>query len=333
MLATKLRMAVAATLAAGASTVLLGVVIAAVPSRKGEVSPLPGVVTRNGDEPKVHADAPRLAAKLSASGIVIDSSGRPIHGARVILREWSESRVQGMPPLETEKLVRGEALNDTLLEIKTDEAGRFRFQDVPAPAFPHLAEAGKTVFPWDIVALAPGHGLAWAQLTRRNQRIPITLRLGPEGILHGQVVQPGGNPVVGAKIKVFGVDPLGRPDETGLGTDNRLNLIWASFPLGVTTGADGRFTIRGLPRDRIVSLYVIEQRHERVFAYAATTDVAQPDVVSGTVRAGKPDEIRTPIHTGEFALTAKVADHVLSGRVVRSSRRWRGRWRNAARYP
>jgi RNA polymerase sigma factor (sigma-70 family) len=316
MFATKMKLAAAATLTALTSVVVIGLAVAAGPSRKVETGPLVAAVTETSDEPRVKAADPRLATRISASGTVVDSNGKPVAAARVILREWSEYRVRGMPQPEIEKLLQGAEINDVLLEIKSDEAGRFRFQDVPAPAFPQVAEAGRSVFPWDIVVLAQGQGLAWAPLTLQNQRTPITLKVGPEGILHGRVVEPDGKPVAGAKVRVFGIDPLGRLNENGLGNDNRLNLNWSGFPLGVTTNREGRFTLPGLSRDKTVSLFVTEPRHERIFAYAATSDQAQPDLVSRTTRAGKSEENRMPIHTGEIVLTAKVADHVLSGRVV-----------------
>ena len=46
-------------------------------------------------------------------------------------------------------------------------------------------------------------------------------------------------------------------------------------------------------------------------AFAATTDLPQPDVVLPTT-----PQTRMPIHTGEFTLTTRVTDHVLVGRVV-----------------
>jgi RNA polymerase sigma factor (sigma-70 family) len=316
MFATKMKIAAAVMFTALTSAVAIGWAVAAAPSGNVKSGPMLAAVTANSDEPKAKIAAPKLAARLSASGTVVDLNGNPVAAARVILREWSEFRVRGMPQPEIEKLLRGKEINDILMEIKTDEAGRFRFQDVAAPAFPEVAEAGRSVFPWDIVVLAEGHGLAWVPLTLQNQRASITLKLGREGILRGRLVEPGGKPVGGAKARVFGIDPLGRPDENGLGTDNRLNLMWSGFPLSAMTDQEGRFSVRGLPGDKIASLFVTEPRHERIFAYAATSDQPQPDLVSRRNRGGKSDEIRTPIHTGDFTLTAKPADHVLSGRVV-----------------
>ena len=98
--------------------------------------------------------------------------------------------------------------------------------------------------------------------------------------------------------------PAGGPDPNGLETENRLNLIWAAFPLGTTTGEDGRFIIRFVPRERVATLVVTESRHERLYTYAATTDSPQPPHIHSVLRS-----------TG-FTLTAKVTDHVLNGRVV-----------------
>jgi protocatechuate 3,4-dioxygenase beta subunit len=257
------------------------------------------------------------AAMLSASGTVVDAAGKPVAGARVILREWSVYRVRGRTPKETEGLISGaDEIADTLAETTTDALGQFRFEGVRAPRFPQVPNAGQSVFPWDLVVLAPGHGLAWQQLTPHHQRTPVTLTLGAEGVLHGRVVETGGRGVAGAKVKVFGIDPLGRPVDNGLGTDNRLNLIWSAFPLGAKTDADGRFTIPGLPRDRIITLIVTRAQYERLVAYAATTDAAQPDNVSRTFRSGQAMEHRQPVHSDTFTLTAKPTDHVLTGRVV-----------------
>ena len=42
----------------------------------------------------------------------------------------------------------------------------------------------------------------------------------------------------------------------------------------------------------------------------------QPDIVSQFSRGTKDEPVRWPIHTGDFVLTSKAANHVLVGRVV-----------------
>jgi RNA polymerase sigma factor (sigma-70 family) len=312
-LATKFTLALAIPLAAGAVAIAMGFALAgAANQQRASATPAPA---RSLPQGKSKMPAPDAATTLSAVGKVVDEQGQPIAGARVILREWSEFRVRGMPPAQREKLFRGDGLNDILAEHLTDAAGRFEFHQVPAPAFPQVPDVSPAL-PWDIVVLAPGRGLAWVNLTREARRGPITLKLGPEGIIRGRLVEPEGKPVVGAKVQVFGIDPLGRPDENSLGTENRLNLNWSAFPLGATTGNDGRFTIRGLAGDKIATLIITEPGHERLFAFAATTEVPQPDFVSRLYRGRQNEPVRYQIRTGEFVLTAKPANHVLIGRII-----------------
>ena len=172
------------------------------------------------------------------------------------------------------------------------------------PRVPHVPRELQSDSPWDLVALAPGRGLAWVQLTPQRQRTPITLTLGEEGILRGQVIEPGDRPVGGAKVKVYGVDALDRSTAFLPGKDGGLNLSGSSLPLGATTGADGRFTVRGLPREKVVTLLVFSPGHQRLTARAATTDRPRPTVGPW------------PVSFGDLTLTVKRTDHVLTGRVL-----------------
>jgi RNA polymerase sigma factor (sigma-70 family) len=313
MIALKLKLAAIGTMAAVGSVATIGLALAIPPAGKppGKLS-----VVTVADTPQAEAKPTVPAISLSASGRVVDGAGRAIPGARVVLREWSQYRLNELSPKDYEEVMRTREIVDIVAETKSDAGGQFRFQDIAAPGFSKYEHVGNTVFPWDVVALEPGRGLAWEPLSGRSQRTPITLVLGDEGIVRGRVVEPGGRPVGDAKVKVIGIDPLGRPDVNGVGTDNRLNLSWSAFPLGSRTDADGRFAIGGLPRDRIASLIVREPGHEQLFVYAATTDEPQADAIGRTFLSGKAIETRRPVHTGEFTLTAKRTDHILTGRVV-----------------
>ena len=311
MIALKLKLAAFGSLAAVASVAMIGLALASPTAREQLPSAKAPVAS-----PKVEAKPVLVAAGLNASGRVVDAGGRPISGARVILKERAQDRLNELPIKEQAEAIRGGEVPDTLAETSSDGEGRFRFQDVPAPAPSRRVREGQSGFPCDVVALSPGRGLAWEHLTPQAQREPMTLTLGDEGIVRGRVVEPGGRPVAGARVKVNGIDRLVQPDVNGVGTRDRLNLNWSAFPLGSVTDADGRFAIGGLPRDRIASLIVREPGHERVFAYAATTDEPQADAVGRTYQSGKTIETRRPVYTGEFTLTAKPTDHTLVGRVV-----------------
>ncbi|SIO59900.1 RNA polymerase sigma factor, sigma-70 family [Singulisphaera sp. GP187] len=316
MIAFKLKLAAAVSLTAGSFALLIGFALAA--SQGEEASPKIAPAKQAAETPSANkADASPVVVKLSASGKVVDSGGKPIAGATVILREWSLYRAREPRSKEDRTFMEREGLVDSLAETKTDDEGRFRFDDVAAPGFKKTEGVGQSVFPWDVVALAPGHGLNWVQLTLQNQQAPITLTLGLEGTVRGRIVEPGGKPVVDAKVSVYGLQPLGSPDINGVRTDNGLNLSWSAFPVGAKTDSEGRFIIRGLPIERIAALAVTEPRHERLFAFAATTDEPQPNHIQRSFRSfGRVTESRHPIHTGGFTLTAKTTDHVLTGRVT-----------------
>ena len=64
---------------------------------------------------------------------------------------------------------------------------------------PHLASRVPREYqsdsPWDLVALAAGSGWPGSSSHRSGSATSITLTLGEEGVLRGQVVEPGGRPV------------------------------------------------------------------------------------------------------------------------------------------
>ena len=72
MFATKMKLVVVGALTVAASVVAIGFVVAAAPGQQ----PKPALVRQ-----QMSAEAPKLAAKLSASGRVIDSDGKPIAAA------------------------------------------------------------------------------------------------------------------------------------------------------------------------------------------------------------------------------------------------------------
>ncbi|HWE40544.1 MAG TPA: sigma-70 family RNA polymerase sigma factor [Isosphaeraceae bacterium] len=262
------------------------------------------------------------ARKLSASGQVRDEAGRPIAGAKVYLREWTSWRVRRMNAREIDRIFhRGEAMPDVLAEATTDRDGRFAFKDVAAPPFVKEDDepVDTKVFPWDVVAIAPGRALDWAQLTPRNRREPIALTLGRESAVSGRLVDPDGKPVAGVRVAVGEVASLVESkqlqfdpwDPTG-----RLDLANGKVPVATTTDADGRFRVAGLPRDRRISLVAQGDGIERSLLYAATTATPQPDKDNPYSRGGKAGPERYHVSTGDFTYIIERANHRIVGRVV-----------------
>src|SRR5688572_7413590 len=107
------------------------------------------------------------APTISASGQVVDSAGKPVAAARVVLREWSSLRY-------SDDAYQDE-IQDIVAETTTDADGRFQFADVESRPFRIFRDRA----PWDIIALAKGHGLAWVHLTSADTAGQLTLKLQP----------------------------------------------------------------------------------------------------------------------------------------------------------
>ncbi len=322
MAIAKLKLA-AAGLVGAAAVMLIGVAMAhpfgqvrraqEAPLQENRKASQSATPSRDSDQDERTREEGGAAVKLAAHGRVVDGAGRPVAGASVLIREWAVKRTIGISAQESEKLWRGEEIADILARSTTDGNGRFRFENVDAPPFRHISVAGEGYYPWDLVAIAPGHGLAWTQLTNANQRTEIRLKLPVEGTLRGRLLEPGGKPIAGARVKVFGVYPLGDLDARAEAEPTHLDLTWSSIPLAASSGADGTFTLRGLPRDIQARLVITDPHHERTLLYAATTRQLQPAVPD---YPGQSKADRNRVYPEEFTLTLKSSDHRLVGHAV-----------------
>jgi len=254
---------------------------------------------------------------LSISGQVVDSRGNPMAGATVTIREWATWRTSGMTDEESKKLWEGGRLPDVLARTKTDSEGQFAFKDVAAPAFKRSEGVGTQVFPWDVIATADGHGLAWKHLSSQSMRTPIRLTLSDEGVIRGRLVDPDGKPAAGVRADVYQVAELDQPVRQNDGAEGYLNLSWSSFPLRATSGVDGRFSIGRLPAGVRIGFYLNDDRFERKTFFAASTDQVQPDLVDRTYNSGGRMEVRNlPVYTADFTVQVNATNHVLFGRVL-----------------
>jgi RNA polymerase sigma factor (sigma-70 family) len=143
-----------------------------------------------------------------------------------------------------------------------------------------------------VMAVADGYGCDWARLDPAAGGAELTLRLVKDVEVNGRILDPEGQPVAGAKLRLSSLN--GYPDEDP--TDALAAFRKANqFPAGAkrwggplpgparvtTTGPDGRFRLSGLGGNRFVQLRVdgpgIASDYIRLLTRAGD-DVRGPDL-------------------------------------------------------
>jgi RNA polymerase sigma factor (sigma-70 family) len=184
--------------------------------------------------------------RVEVSGRVVDSSGKPVAGAKLFLCDDAGKSVAPQPA--------------------ADGTGRFGFT---------LAATVVADAPF-LLATADGLGLDWANIRPTESRYDLTLRLTVDVPIRGKVVDLEGKPVAGVAIRIVELTTSrsGSLDEflkqwaedkvkspTGLAfrqlTEKRLWMPGALRHLpAATTGPDGTFCLSGIGRDRGLMLGV-----------------------------------------------------------------------------
>jgi RNA polymerase sigma factor (sigma-70 family) len=231
----------------------------------GAVATGAGYLTRSlamKDEPKPApaGQKPRLAAKpnntalrsapgkMTVVGQVLDPAGKPVGGAVVDIigrdRKPSVGVGEGVAP------------HVALGHGATDTRGRFRL------------EASRTssdgFFAVYALAAAPSFGLGWAELNPQAGQPAAEIRLRPEQIIRGRLVDVNGQPATGVEARVGDIHKPtkdGMFDGVYLGNDPPPEGLRA-WPRPVTTDDQGRFTLIGIGRNLSAGLVV----HDRRFA-------------------------------------------------------------------
>jgi RNA polymerase sigma factor (sigma-70 family) len=104
-------------------------------------------------------------------------------------------------------------------------------------------EPGK---PRTVVFVHEAKGLAGAVVVRAEDKVPVTVRLGPRAAVTGRVVDASGHPRAGVNVLAFLADkqPAALPPSVTIGGDGSLRD--AVLPKPVVTDAEGRFRLEGL---------------------------------------------------------------------------------------
>jgi len=208
------------------------------------------------DEPKRSPAGPqtKLAAKPEAAlpgrmfvtGRVLDPAGKPVAGVPIDV----VGRVR-KPWVGTGDFLESHSL---LGRGTTDADGRFRLEAsrISADGF----------FEVHALAAAAGFGLGWARLNPDAEQPAAEIRLQPEQIIRGKLVDINGQPA--ARVELW-TRSVGRPSEIGTfdGVNmgkNRPAAGLRTWPSPITTDEQGRFALTGIGHDLTVAFGVHDLR-------------------------------------------------------------------------
>ncbi len=190
---------------------------------------------------------------VELSGRVIDPDGKPVAGARIFVgvrfgTQWPDT---SQP-----------------LRAATGREGRFRFTIESKELEPDLGFGGTPRENRVIGAIAPGFGPGWVRITPEDTRRDLTIPLRSDDVpVSGRVTNLEGRPIRGVRVDALCICAV--PDELLQKLrDNRGKMnppLWDEMrdalilgrqgPLPSTlTDDDGRFQLKGVGRDRLVTL-------------------------------------------------------------------------------
>jgi RNA polymerase sigma factor (sigma-70 family) len=221
--------------------------------------------------PRAAADPFDAVGTFPVRGRVLDPDGRPVAGAGVYVRHYAQIRWNQIDPMAARQKGR---------VALTDADGRFHFElDKGASDVSYYS--GETG--WhkaQIAVAAPGFAPAWVDAGDMVKRGEVALRLvRDDRPVRGRVLDSQGRPVAGVGVRIRaiwevkdGVDldamlASGAVDENQVARRYGAMLgpaapTWQADPAPLwpggrnawNTGADGRFEVRGIGRDRIARL-------------------------------------------------------------------------------
>jgi RNA polymerase sigma factor (sigma-70 family) len=198
---------------------------------------------------------------INTSGWVVDGNGKPIVGAKAYLSEWADRRT-GVPSFFDFKSV--------IAEAATGPSGQFALKDAKA------SHSG--AWAWDLVVLAPGHGLAFKPAILEDDNKGATFVLGPEATVFGKLVDQHGRPVKGARVDLYCVAGLHDPVLPSPRVPGVLYLAPSELGLHSKTDGKGEFRLHGMPKDSRLTLLVSHNDFQRELVYVATTKQRLPDL-------------------------------------------------------
>jgi RNA polymerase sigma factor (sigma-70 family) len=192
---------------------------------------------------KLRAEAKTPAKQMTITGRVLTPEGKTAAKARVAMVAVS---TRPLKPRE-EWVDREEVLG----VAKTDRKGRFRLpvRRTTSGVFSSLA----------MIAAARGYGLAWQNLRPDTTQRDWVLRLRPEQVVRGRLIDLQGHPAARVKLYLAYVGSPEAKENRDVGVLKPHQGL-SSWPGPVTTDARGRFVVHGLGRNLLFGLRVRDER-------------------------------------------------------------------------
>jgi hypothetical protein len=197
-----------------------------------------------GQESATDTSALEASSQLLVAGSVVDSSGRPVSGAQVVIRRedrryhFEDYMYYGEKYSEFDK---------NFGEGSTDRAGKFRLAIKESPP----------VFPLTVIAHRDGHAPSSASYSGHND---VRIQLGAGATIRGSIVDENENPVPSARVRLVSWFNY-KSNQTSLARQNtgielEGHLVGETSRVETRSSGDGTFRLSDLPRDRWVVLVI-----------------------------------------------------------------------------
>ncbi|HJZ93359.1 MAG TPA: sigma-70 family RNA polymerase sigma factor [Gemmataceae bacterium] len=222
------------SLAAAVAVTVVGIGLGTLKSTAGQPPERPGATAP--DKGPAAKPAPDASKTVTFSGRVLDPSGKPQSGAKLVLLGW---------------------IGETKDLGTTGSDGRFKVQ-VPAD-----------LRPLDLVARADGVGIDFVELRRADPKEEIELHMVKDNAVRGRIVSSQGEPMAGVQVVAIEIHVYTNELLDDALADWKWKELRHGFPPGVkwrwhdvgvlpaaTTDADGKFTLAGVGAERLVRLRV-----------------------------------------------------------------------------
>lgn len=252
------------------------------------------------------------AGHISLHGTIVNSSGDPQPGTRVLLRAASTPSLVGLIDYA-----------DVIAETTSDAAGRFAFDRarVPASMTRVVEQLDNHQRGADVIALADGYGISWAPLYSMESAEAIQVTLETAATLEGVVSDGDSGPLPDAKVTVLGISRYVVSVDGRLQSPDELRLYSSSLRPNTTTSAEGKFRIAQLPTDCHIHLHVVHPDHQAKYVIAAASDGSLAKTLNYTHPTGLREfEIHTNPIELKLATGLRLRVRVMDGEPVREGR-------------